>query len=121
MKNSGSKPTSPILEKLPDLSKPSLFKPKIKITSYSKTNTFHSDLLNSRCSANRQQKNGSPKEFPSSTLFDKSDINFSEDFKKLNMYFSEASLNKSLLAEYTFEEINHGPPAGRKDAKLLIE
>ena len=120
MKSPRHKENSPILEKLPELLKSKTPRPLIKPISYSKSSKHQSEIFPTRKNINIQLRNASPKEFQS-LLFDNLDLKFSEDFKKLNMYFSEASINKSLLNDCTFEEINHGAPAGRKDARLLIE
>ena len=70
---------------------------------------------------NLQFRVNSPKlEFPPISI-DNLSLHLSEEFKKFSTFFTDTSLSKTLLEEHGFEEINHGAPAGRKDAKMLIE
>ena len=78
-------------------------------------------LNNNKKYINPHSRVNSPKaEFPPISIENLS-FQFSDEFKKFNTFFTENSLSKTLLEEHGFEEINHRAPAGRKDAKMLIE
>jgi hypothetical protein len=63
----------------------------------------------------------SPRESQIVLMPDPMEGKLSEEFKKFNSVFIETSLNGQVFKDFIFEEAPKGPPANRKDAKLLIE
>lgn len=94
---------------------------KIKHT-YSKSPRMHLDN-SSKLNYNSKISSKSPV----AVISELPDLKLTEDMKKLNSYFSDSSFNKSFftnsfkITDFFIEDSDHGPPSGRKDAKILME
>lgn len=104
-----------------NLTLPELLKPKMRNMTQSRTSKAIFDIPIPKSRVNLQLKSQSSRDSHFSLTSDYFENRLSDDLKKLNSFFIDSSLNKTFLKEFVYEEPPHGPPAERRDAKMLME